>query len=156
MRRRRTPAPQNTCAGAFCATFDLATNDAFAPTQPTTTAAQPSNLALRFTDTSPTVGTDKALWLAKVSAVLGTSSAKGFAVTAPAQLPLGSYVAGSAATAGSCAPGTDGSGYAATCPAGFGSRSGRAGAIGPWPGGDQAGHVRHQEHDRRRRRRDHR
>ena len=115
------PAPQNTCAGAFCTTFDMATNDAFAPTQPTTSAAQPSNLALRFTDTSPTVGTDKSQWLAKVSAVLGTSPEKGFSVTAPAQLPLGSYVAGSSATAGSCAPGTDGTAYAATCPAGSGS-----------------------------------
>jgi hypothetical protein len=115
------PAPQSTCADAFCATFDLATNDAFAPTQPTTSAAQPSNLALRFTDTSPTVGTDESQWLAKVSAVLGTSPEKGFSVTAPAQLPLGSYVAGSSATAGSCAPGTDGTAYAATCPAGSGS-----------------------------------
>jgi hypothetical protein len=115
------PAPQNTCAGAFCATFDMGTNDAFAPTQPTTSAAQPSNLALRFTDTSPTVGTDKSQWLAKVSAALGTSPEKGFSVTAPAQLPLGSYVAGSSATAGSCAPGTDGTAYAATCPAGSGS-----------------------------------
>ena len=115
------PAPQNNCAGAFCATFDMATNDAFAPTLPTAAAAQPSNLALRFTDTSPTVGTDKSQWLAKVSAVLGTSSAKAFAITAPAQLPLGSYVAGSSATAGSCAPGADGTAYAATCPAGSGS-----------------------------------
>ena len=112
------PAPQNTCSGAFCVTFDLATYDALAATQPTTAAAQPTNLALRFSDTSPTVGTDKSTWLAKVSAVLGSSSSKAFAVTAPDQLPLGAYVAGSAATASGCAGATD---FAAACPAGSGS-----------------------------------
>ena len=64
-------APVDTCSGAFCTTLDLATFDALAPTQPTTAAAQPTNLALRFTDTSAGVGTDKSTWLAKVSAVLG-------------------------------------------------------------------------------------
>ena len=83
------PAPQNTCSGAFCVTFDLITYDAFAPTQPTTAAAQPTNLALRFTDTSSAVATDKSTWLAKVSAVLGSTSSKAFAVTAPDQLPAG-------------------------------------------------------------------
>lgn len=115
------PAPQNSCSGAFCTELDLGTFDAFAPTQPTTAAGQPTNLALHFTDSSAAVGTDKSTWLAKVSAVLGSSSSKAFAVTDPAQLPLGAYVAGSAATAVSCAPGVDGSGYAASCPAGSGS-----------------------------------
>src|SRR5688572_3501322 len=78
------PAPQNTCSGAFCVTFDLAALDALAPSQPTAAAAQPTNLALRFGDTSPTVATDKSTWLAKVSAALGSSSSKAFAVTAPA------------------------------------------------------------------------
>jgi hypothetical protein len=113
-------APQDACAGSFCATFDLATFDASAPAQQTTSAAQPTNLALHVADKAPVDG-DKNTWLSKVSAVLGTSASKGFAVTDPATLPLGSYVAGSAATAGSCAPGTDGSGYTATCPAGHGS-----------------------------------
>src|SRR5690349_4949195 len=121
-------APQNTCSGAFCVTFDLTTNDAFAPTQPTTAAAQPTNLALRFTDTSPSVGTDKSTWLAKVSAVLGSTSSKAFAVTAPDQLPLGAYVAGTAATASGCAAATD---FAAACPAG--SRTGLVEAAGALP-----------------------
>jgi hypothetical protein len=112
------PAPQNTCSGAFCVTVDLAASDALAPTRPTTSAAQPTNLALRFTDTSPTVGTDKSTWLAQVSAVLGSSSSKAFAVTAPAQLPLGAYVAGTAATASGCAGATD---FASACPAGSGT-----------------------------------
>ncbi len=112
------PAPQNTCSGAFCVTFDLTAYDAFAPTQPTAAAAQPTNLALRFTDTSPTVATDKSTWLAKVSAVLGSTSSKAFAVTAPAQLPVGAYVAGTAATASGCAAATD---FAAACPAGSGT-----------------------------------
>jgi hypothetical protein len=111
-------APQNTCSGAFCVTFDLTTYDALAPTQPTTAAAQPTNLALRFTDTSPSVGTDKSTWLAKVSAVLGSTSSKAFAVTAPDQLPLGAYVAGTAATASGCAAATD---FASACPAGSGT-----------------------------------
>jgi len=111
-------APQQACSGAFCVTFDLATNDAFAPTHATTAAGQPTNLALRWTDDSTA---NKNTWLAKVSAVLGSSSSKSMAVTDPAQLPLGAYVAGSAATASSCAPGLDGSGYATSCPAGFGS-----------------------------------
>ena len=113
--------PQDACSGEFCATVDLATYDALAPTQPTTTAGQPTNLALRFTDTSPAVATNKATWLAKVWAVLGSSSTNAFAVTDPATLPLGAYVAGSAATASACAPGMDGSGYATSCPAGSGS-----------------------------------
>ena len=66
------PAPQNTCSGAFCVTFVLVTYDALAPTLPTTAAAQPTNLALRFTDTSSAVASDKSTWLAKVSAVLGS------------------------------------------------------------------------------------
>jgi hypothetical protein len=53
--------------------------------------------------------------------VLGSSSTNAFAVTDPATLPLGAYVAGSAATATGCAPGMDGSGYATSCPAGSGS-----------------------------------
>ncbi len=112
-------APQDACAGSFCATFDLGTFDAAAPTQATTSAAQPTNLALRFVDKAP-VDADKGTWLSKVSAALGVSSSKAFAITDPAALPLGSYVAGSSASAGSCAPG-DGSGYATTCPAGHGS-----------------------------------
>ena len=112
------PAPQNTCSGAFCVTFDLVPYDALAPTQPTTAAAQPTNLALRFTDTSPAVGADKSRWLAKVSAVLGSTSSKAFAVTTPDQLPLGAYVAGTAATASGCAAATD---FAAACPAGSGT-----------------------------------
>ena len=114
-------APQNTCAGTFCATFDVGTYDGLAPTQLTTAAGQPTNLALRFTDSSAGLEATKSLWLSKVSAVLGSSSTKDMSVTAPAQLPVGSYVAGSAASAGSCAPGTDGSGYATSCPAGYGS-----------------------------------
>jgi len=112
------PAPQNTCSGAFCVTFDLVTYDALAPTLPTTAAAQPTNLALRFTDTSSAVATDKSTWLAKVSAVLGSTSSKAFAVTSPDQLPLGAYVAGTAATASGCAAATD---FAAACPAGSGT-----------------------------------
>jgi hypothetical protein len=112
------PEPQDTCSGAFCVAFDLATLDALAPTQPTAAAAQPTNLALRFTDTSSAVATDKSTWLAKVSAVLGSTSSKAFAVTAPDQLPLGAYVAGSAATASGCAGATD---FAAACPAGSGA-----------------------------------
>ncbi len=119
--RADASAPVDTCSGAFCTTLDLGTFDALAPTQPTTAAAQPTNLALRFTDTSAGVGTDKSTWLAKVSAALGPSSSKAMAVTDPAQLPLGAYLAGSAATAGTCAPGLDGSGYATTCPAGHGT-----------------------------------
>ena len=103
--RADASAPVDTCSGAFCTTLDLGTFDALAPTQPTTAAAQPTNLALRFTDTSAGVGTDKSTWLAKVSAALGSSSSKAMAVTDPAQLPLGAYLAGSAATAGTCAPG---------------------------------------------------
>ena len=45
------------------------------------------------------MGTDKSTWLAKVSAALGSSLVQGLAVTDPAQLPLGAYLAGSAATA---------------------------------------------------------
>jgi hypothetical protein len=115
------PAPQNSCTGAFCTTFDVGTTDASAPTQPATAAAQPANLSLRFTNTSAAVGTDKSSWLATVSAQLGTSSAKGMLVTDPATLPLGSYVAGSAASASSCQPGPDGSQYVTTCPAGYGT-----------------------------------
>jgi hypothetical protein len=114
-------APANVCSAAFCTTFDMATYDALAPTQPTTAAGQPTNLRLRFTDTSAAVATSKLAWLAKVSAQLGASSTKGFAVTDPATLPPGSYVAGTAATALTCLPGADGSGYATSCPAGFGS-----------------------------------
>ncbi len=112
--------PQDACAGSFCATFDLTTFDAAAPTQATTSAAQPTNLGLHVADKAP-VDADKHTWLSKVSAVLGASSSKSFAVTDPATFPLGSYVAGSAATSGSCAPGMDGSGYATSCPAGHGS-----------------------------------
>ena len=99
-------APQHACSGAFCVDFDLLTMDAQAPAQATTAAGQPTNLQLRFTDTSAAVATDKTTWLAKVSAVLGTSSTKAIALTDPATLPLGAYVAGSAATAGSCCPGS--------------------------------------------------
>jgi hypothetical protein len=113
-------APQDGCSGAFCTTFDLGTFDAAAPTQGTTAAAQPTNLALHFADKAPST-TDKSTWLAKVAAVLGTTSSKSFTVTDPATLPLGSYVAGSGATSASCAPGADGSGYATTCPAGHGT-----------------------------------
>jgi DNA-binding IclR family transcriptional regulator len=113
-------APQDGCAGTFCATFDLVTFDAAAPTQPTTAAAQPTDLALHFADKTPS-DTDKSTWLSKVSAVLGTSSSKAFAVTDPASLPVGSYVAGSTDSSGSCAQGMDGSGYATSCPAGHGS-----------------------------------
>ncbi len=113
-------APQNVCSGEFCATFDLVTYDALAPTQTTTAAGQPTNLALRFTDTSGPLATEKATWLAKVWAVLGASSTNAYAVTDPATLPLGAYVAGSSATASTCAPGMDGSGYATSCPAGHG------------------------------------
>jgi hypothetical protein len=112
--------PQDGCSGAFCTTFDLGTFDAAAPTQGTTSAAQPTNLALHFADKAPAAG-DKGTWLAKVAVTLGASSSKAFTVTDPATLPLGSYVAGSAATSGSCTPGTDGSGYATSCPAGHGS-----------------------------------
>ena len=122
------PAPQNTCSGAFCVTFDLVTYDALAPTQPTTAAAQPTNLALRFTDTSSAVATDKSTWLAKVSAVLGSTSSKAFAVTAPDQLPLGAYVAGTAATASGCAAATD---FAAACPAGSGTGLVEVGGVLP-------------------------
>jgi hypothetical protein len=111
-------APQNACSGAFCTTFDLGTFDALAPTQATTAAGQPTNLALRFTDSSPSVATDKSLWLAKVSAQLGSSSSKAFTVTDPASLPVGAYVAGSSATAAGCASATD---FAGACPAGYGS-----------------------------------
>lgn len=114
-------APQSPCSGDFCVTMDLATNDAANPTQPTTTAGQPTNLTLQFTDTSATVATDESRWLAKVSAQLGTSSSKAMYVADPASLPLGSFLAGSAATVASCAPGTDGTGYATSCPAGFGT-----------------------------------
>ena len=79
------PAPQHACSGAFCVDFDLLTMDAQAPAQATTAAGQPTNLALRFTDTSAAVATDKTTWLAKVSAVLGTSSTKAIAFTDPAQ-----------------------------------------------------------------------
>jgi hypothetical protein len=98
--------------------MDLATNDAANPTQPTTTAGQPTNLTLQFTDTSATVATDESRWLAKVSAQLGTSSSKAMYVADPASLPLGSYLAGSAATAGSCATAAD---YSTACPAGYGT-----------------------------------
>jgi hypothetical protein len=111
-------APQNSCSGAFCTTFDLGTYDALAPAQPTTAAAQPTDLALRFTDTSPAVATDKRTWLSKASVVLGSSSSKTMSVTPPAQLPAGAYVAGTTATASTCAQASD---YAATCPAGSGS-----------------------------------
>ena len=114
-------APQHACSGAFCVDFDLLTMDAQAPAQATTAAGQPTNLQLRFTDTSAAVASDKTTWLAKVSAVLGTSSTKAITLTDPASLPTGAYVAGTAATAGTCAPGLDGSGYAASCPAGSGS-----------------------------------
>ena len=122
------PAPQNTCSGAFCVTFDLVTYDALAPTQPTTAAAQPTNLALRFTDTSSAVATDKSTWLAKVSAVLGSTSSTAFAVTAPDRLPLGAYVAGTAATASGCASATD---FAAACPAGSGTGLVEVGGVLP-------------------------
>lgn len=122
------PAPQNTCTGAFCVTFDLVTYDALAPTQPTTAAAQPTNLALRFTDTSSAVATDKSTWLTKVSAVLGSTSSKAFAVTAPDQLPLGAYLAGTAATASGCAAATD---FAAACPAGSGTGLVEVGGVLP-------------------------
>jgi hypothetical protein len=111
-------APQSSCAGAFCSALDLGTFDALAPTQATTAAAQPTNLALRFTDTSGAVASDPSTWLARVSAVLGSSSSKAMGVSAPSTLPLGSYVAGSAATASACGSASD---YAAACPAGFGS-----------------------------------
>ncbi len=114
-------APQHACSGPFCVDFDLLTMDAQAPAQATTAAGQPTNLQLRVTNSSPTVGSEKTTWLAKVSAVLGSSSTKAFTIADPASLPLGAYVAGTAATAGSCAPGMDGSGYAASCPAGSGS-----------------------------------
>jgi hypothetical protein len=112
--------PQDACSGSFCATFDLATSDASAPTQATTAAAQPTNVGLHIVDKAPVTG-DKGTWLSKVSAVLGATTSTSFAVTDPATLPVGSYVAGSSASAGSCAPGTDGSGYATTCPAGHGN-----------------------------------
>ena len=138
------PAPQNTCSGAFCVTFDLVTYDALAPTQPTTAAAQPTNLALRFTDTSSAVATDKSTWLAKVSAVLGSTSSKAFAVTAPDQLPLGAYVAGTAATASGCAAATD---FAAACPAGSGTGLVEVG--GAAPDDHQGGDLRDLPHHHR-------
>ncbi len=115
------PAPQNVCDGPFCASVDLTTYDAGAPTQPTTAAGQPVNLDVHVTDTSSTVATDPARWVDRVILRLGTTSAKSMAVADPASLPIGSYLAGSADTAGSCAPGADGSGYATSCPAGHGS-----------------------------------
>ena len=139
------PAPQNTCSGAFCVTFDLVAYDALAPTLPTTAAAQPTNLALRFTDTSSAVATDKSTWLAKVSAVLGSTSSKAFAVTSPDQLPLGAYVAGTAATASGCAAATD---FAAACPAGSGT--GLVEVEGPaLPTHHQDGDVRDLPHHHR-------
>ena len=111
-------APQSSCTGAFCTTLDLGTFDALAPTQATTSAAQPTNVALRFTNSSAAVATDSSTWLATVTATLGSSSSKAMAVTAPASLPFGSYVAGTAATAGACGSASD---YAASCPAGHGS-----------------------------------
>ena len=115
------PAPQNVCDGPFCASVDLTTYDAGAPTQTTTAAGQPVNLGVQVTDTSSTVATDPARWLDRAILRLGTTAAKSMTVTDPASLPIGSYLAGSVATAGSCAPGTDGSGYATSCPAGHGS-----------------------------------
>ncbi len=114
-------APQDLCDGPFCARVDLTTYDAGAPTQPTTAAGQPVNLNLHVTDLSSTVASDPARWLAEVIVRPGTSSTKTMAVADPASLPLGSYLAGSSATAVSCAPGADGSGYATSCPAGYGT-----------------------------------
>ena len=115
------PAPQNLCDGPFCASVDLTTYDAGAPTQPTTAAGQPVNINLHVTDTSAAVATDPARWLAEVIVRPGTSSAKTMTVADPASLPLGSYLAGSSTSAGSCTYGGDGSGYATTCPAGYGT-----------------------------------
>ncbi len=114
-------APQNLCDGPFCASVEITTFDAGAPTQPTTAAGQPVNLSLHVTDTSSTVATDPARWLAEVIVRPGTSSAKTMAVADPASLPLGSYLAGSSAPAASWTPGLDGSGYATSCPAGYGT-----------------------------------
>ena len=60
--------------------------------------------------------------------MLGSTSSKAFAVTAPDQLPLGAYVAGTAATASGCAAATD---FAAACPAGSGTGLVEAGGLLP-------------------------
>lgn len=120
-------APQNLCDGPFCATVDLTTYDAGAPAQVTSAAGQPTNLRLRFTDTSPSGTDDPARWLAAGIVRLGTSSSKAIVVADPASLPLGSYVAGTAAAAGPCALALD---YTTACPAGYGTGRAQSALLG--------------------------